>query len=126
MTARRCPGCGARRIGRRRYCDQDCERRHRVRVASDRAQTTLRNLDATPLSPTVIAEHSARCPLCTHYIAAGRSRIVAIAPTAPVVVHLDRDGWPEPRRIRSWAHERCAERLQPDDHTIRPEGSPDA
>lgn len=103
----RCRGCGCATPRRVSYCSTDCQRRHRLSVAAELADDARADLDATPLSPALVAKHGSRCPLCTTYVAAGKSKIVAITETYPIVVHTDRDGWPERRRTRRWAHESC-------------------
>jgi hypothetical protein len=78
-----------------------------------------------PLDPSVVrAEHDGVCPLCTKYVAAGRSWIAALREPLPLTLdHVfydaDRGHWrwrwyggPDPVQLKSrrWAHAACQER----------------
>ena len=67
-------------------------------------------LDPTPLTEELTARHSTPCGLCTSRIVKGRSRIVGIQATEPVVVQLDGEGWPVFPRVHSFVHAACAAR----------------
>lgn len=112
MSQRRCPSCGRGTASKRRYCDSSCAREHVRRRAHELADEARETLDPTTSGYPLTAEHPGTCPLCAGYIAAGRSRIVALAtPTFPVVALFDRDGSPKRRIRRTWTHLSCLDRL---------------
>jgi hypothetical protein len=111
-TPRRCAGCGRQAPSRARYCDTACAREHARRRAVELADEARADLDLTTSGLELTAQHPGVCPLCGRFIAAGRSRIVALAnPTYPIVPLLDRDGQPRPRRRRPWVHAACLDAL---------------
>jgi hypothetical protein len=112
---RRCHGCGRLATRRAKYCDTGCARDHARRRAVALADEARADLDLTTSGYELTAEHPGTCPLCSRYIAAGRSRIVALAtPTFPCVPVFDDDGNPGPRRRRRWVHADCLDRFAHD------------